>query len=894
MTFDQKFLLMGCAALVALPVLSYSSSTCLCGEAPERANDFFWENDVVGFRAYGPGDVHKWSGIDVFNKNCASNLVVHWLREPGCHGNWHLNCGGLGMDDYAVGPGRGVGGVSLRKDGQWLADYGNWTAYRVLTNCDARCAFELDYKLPIGGTMTLAISLEKGSALFREAVSFSPDTPLDGVEVGVGLDLNPARRHVGDVFVDEKRGIVSLFEKPHVDRDGKPVPGEEGLTMSAIRAVSGYATLADEPNGGKMLLTKPLKASDANGRSVLVVLAGAEWSETGRHPDAAAWHRSVAAPRAADIVIYAGEPKVWTKESLAFSGPWDLSNNGTIAIELENTSPEYEVRLCVDLTGQGASRCRTLMIPAGFKGTVDVDVCPKIAHPEVAARLKLMRTTPFMGGDRDKTYDAANVPSVTIAHHWSGASNGPNELVPQVIVRKVVAKDTSVRDWPAWYGMTAEEFFPFVDRYGQFRYRDWPRKVKSDDDLKTAVREETVDLAAHLSPAGWNEYGGWEKGPQLKATGRFRVEKIDGKWWFVDPKGRLWWSHGVVRVLPSSAVTPLDGREDYFADLPKDDASDPFGAFYHTYDELLKPYYEKRGWKRTYDFSAANLMRKYGSDWRATFADLSHRRLRSWGLNTIANSSDGDIRRMNRTPWIERLETRGPKCNEQQGDGWWHVPDPYHPEFRRYLRELLESRRAELTSPWCAGIFVDNEHSWCGISDKTVREYFKVIREEIKRLDPNLLYFGCRFAGSTESIVRICSEYSDVVSYNVYRFRLDQLKLPKGVDKPILIGEFHFGSTDDTGLFNPSLVQVAGQKKRAEAYVRYLDDALAHPNVVGTHWHQFSDQPLTGRFDGENFNVGFTDVCDIPYPEMRTALRDVGATLYERRLGTALKECACK
>ena len=146
------------------------ATTCLCGEAPERANDFFWENDRVGFRAYGPGDPHKWSGIDVFNKATTNNFVVHLLREPGKHGNWHKNVNGLGMDDYAVGPGRGVGGVAFRKDGKWLSDYGNWVAYRIHTNCEERCAFELDYKLPIGGTMTLGIGLVKGCSLFVEEV----------------------------------------------------------------------------------------------------------------------------------------------------------------------------------------------------------------------------------------------------------------------------------------------------------------------------------------------------------------------------------------------------------------------------------------------------------------------------------------------------------------------------------------------------------------------------------------------------------------------------------------------------------------------------------------------------------------------------------------------------
>ena len=184
------------------------ATTCLCGEAPERANDFFWENDRTGFRAYGPGDPHKWSGIDVFNKATTNNFVVHLLREPGKHGNWHKNVKGLGMDDYAVGPGRGVGGVALRKDGKWLPDYGDWVAYRILTNCEERCSFELDYKLPIGGTMTLGIALGKGSSFFSEVVTFSKDTPIEGVEVGLcrrgggmqeerGTDVQPIRAMQG-------------------------------------------------------------------------------------------------------------------------------------------------------------------------------------------------------------------------------------------------------------------------------------------------------------------------------------------------------------------------------------------------------------------------------------------------------------------------------------------------------------------------------------------------------------------------------------------------------------------------------------------------------------------------------------------------------------------------
>jgi len=271
--------------------LSPEFTTCLCGEAPERANDFFWENDRTGFRAYGPGDVHKWSGIDVFNKATTNNFVVHLLREPKKHGNWHKNVNGLGMDDYAVGPGRGVGGVALRKDGKWLPDYGNWTTCRVLTNSEERCSFELDYKLPIGGVMTLGIVMEKGSSFFTEAVTFSKNAPIEGVEVGVGLDLSAEREHTGDLVIDEENLIVSLFEKPH-DREG-----EEGSMMNAIFAVPGMGgvSLANGPEGANMIMTEPLKQPG----TALVVCAGADWTEAGRFRDAKAWHDYVRDEQAA-------------------------------------------------------------------------------------------------------------------------------------------------------------------------------------------------------------------------------------------------------------------------------------------------------------------------------------------------------------------------------------------------------------------------------------------------------------------------------------------------------------------------------------------------------------------------------------------------------------------
>ena len=64
----------------------------------------------------------------------------------------------------------------------------------------------------------------------------------------------------------------------------------------------------------------------------------------------------------------------------------------------------------------------------------------------------------------------------------------------------------------------------------------------------------------------------------------------------------------------------------------------------------------------------------------------------------------------------------------------------------------------------------------------------------------------------------------------------------------------------------PGLVQTASQAERGVAYSYYVEHAAEHPAIVGAHWYQWIDQPATGRRDGENYNIGWIDVTDRPYP----------------------------
>ena len=177
-----------------------------------------------------------------------------------------------------------------------------------------------------------------------------------------------------------------------------------------------------------------------------------------------------------------------------------------------------------------------------------------------------------------------------------------------------------------------------------------------------------------------------------------------------------------------------------------------------------------------------------------------------------------------------------------------------------------------------------NREDLLAFNRSLVRRYYKNIREAFDKYAPGVLYMGCRFAQTNSDVLSIGEQYCDVISYNIYSHNLKHYPFPEGFDKPVMVGEFHFGARD-VGMFHSSLIEVESQQERGKAYEDYVRSALEHPNFIGTHWHQFSDQATTGRFDGENFQVGFTDCCDKPYYETIRHIRAIGYKMYEIRSG---------
>jgi hypothetical protein len=617
-------------------------------------------------------------------------------------------------------------------------------------------------------------------------------------------------------------------------------------------------------------------------------------------------------------------------------GVWDWSACAGIEVAVFNPGKE-PVDVCVrvddDPSADGATHCNT--------GSASIP-------PKQPGTLQLR----FNTGDSDVFWGMRGVPV-----------RGPSGSGPVLNTKHITAFQVFLPRPPEPRTLILEEVrlfgkggsltdlvpLPFVDPFGQYKHADWPGKLKDEKEFKTRLEEEQRAMAAVPGLEGRDQYGGWAGGPQLQATGWFRTEKVDGKWWLVTPDGHLFFSDGI-DCVGTREQTFIDGRDGWFEWLP--DPNDPH--YKDLFDQVSGAHSMADGIGgkgRTFSFYRADLYRKYGDGWPAKWRESVYPRLRSWGFNTIGNWSQGDVLDHSPIPFVTSAGIGGQVRDLEGARGYWgRMKDVFDPSFAAAADAAAASVAKRYgDNPLCIGYFVDNELSWetvwggplasppdqpCrkalierlmakygsleklnaawGTNAKDwdglrapstptegskadleafvyefARRYFDTVNAALKKCAPHQLYLGCRFSGAPSPVARACADVADVVSYNIYQRQVACQKWSGANDlgKPIIIGEFHFGALD-RGMFHTGLVATEDQKDRAAHYIKYVESVADCPAFVGCHWFQYVDEPLTGRwFDGENYNIGFLDVTDTPYPELVHAAKKVHAEIYQRRYG---------
>lgn len=679
--------------------------------------------------------------------------------------------------------------------------------------------------------------------------------------------------------------------------------------------------------------------------------------------------------------------------------PWDLTSysDHNLAFDVQNLS-SISTQLYVALEdASGGRESRSISLPAGYEGVVYFPITGQEARQEAG----LWGVPEAWNSDdmkmvwRSKKKDQLDPNTI-----------GKIEFIGIGLLedRDLVVDNIRLRPNPSRPGDWLEGI---TDEFGQNSKVDFPLKVESEQQLRAIAQAELADIAKHSHMPDRSRFGGYKNGPKLGASGYFRVEKVNGKWWMVDPEGFLFFSHGPanvrmanmttatgidfsdesIRIRLSEEVTPEDsmGIVKISDDVRKtrfalSELRQKMFQWLPEYDDPLADHYSYRRETHigpvphgeTYSFYRANLERRYGEtspeSYIKKWEEVTLDRMNSWGFTSFGNWVDPAFYPNEQVPYFANGWIIGDfKTLQPLNARWSAMPDFYDPVFRERAVATISVIAEEVkASPWCIGIFVDNEKAWGELegsvearygvitdalsksvadspakvaftkhlrekyssvqklnnawssdfknwaefekgavfetySDAQVKDlsrmlemlgeqYFQVVTETLNDYLPDHLYMGARMAnwGMPPEIIKASVKYSDVLSFNIYEEGVQphHWKFLEEIDLPTVIGEFHIGTTKSSGLYNPGIVHAYDEADRARAYKTYMQSVLDNPYFVGAHWFQYMDEPLTGRtYDGENANIGFVNVADIPYPELIEAAKEVNENLYPGRYG---------
>jgi hypothetical protein len=472
-----------------------------------------------------------------------------------------------------------------------------------------------------------------------------------------------------------------------------------------------------------------------------------------------------------------------------------------------------------------------------------------------------------------------------------------------------------------------------ADKYGQWIYENWTGKVTSDAQLQQEYTDEANALAnVSLDLAKYDPYGGIKSGGLYTSTNYFRLQKIDNKWWFITPDGykfilkgvdtaSIWeWGYGT-SVKKADGITP----KQVFEELPDPVAYAPAYANDANGDRV--------------SFVVANVMKKYGTGYESKWEDITKKRLINWGFNAFSKWTKPkgvtfpyinvlqDPAGLKRIQWTydvfdplseSTIETALTAQLESAKNDRWLIGYTYDNEAGWTTDIVKEVLTYNSTSP-AKSAFVDflaprynnditavnqllgtSAASFAALKDTSInitkvpagdvseyiklasRTYFSTIKNVIKRHDTNHLFLGSSIVPTWRTSLdwdSAAMEFVDAFSVDNYSNDASWISRYEAYGKPLLNLEYTF-STSEHGL-SPvnaatSEASVAG---RGEAFESFVESETANPLFVGSGWFSYYDEAVTGRKDGENFNIGLLNQQDQPYTDMVNIMKTVNAGL---------------
>ncbi len=398
-------------------------------------------------------------------------------------------------------------------------------------------------------------------------------------------------------------------------------------------------------------------------------------------------------------------------------------------------------------------------------------------------------------------------------------------------------------------------------------------EANHDPDDKESVRvlSSLTDFTPSTSMPDLTKYGGWIDGGKYTATGFFRTEFIDGRWWFIDPLGYKYINMGVAETHP----------------------------------------------KKNTEIQAKGFEERYGTDenWAKQIAE----EFRSYGYNAVGPFSDYKISLNTETPLTQTV-FKGSFLQGFDNGGWQSkgLLEVFSPRFEEHCLAQAEKLCKDYAdNPYIVGWYTDNEPpasdsmlknallrdveymdnfydlavawKWLRLrhgEDATVDDitekdqmdwvefcydrYMKVVTESIRTYDKNHLIFGPKLDKNNRGMFRAVGRYADALGYDYYpnAFTPDRMVVNewyKWGGKPLMNAEWyakgHDAITEESDLTNIAGVgyEVSTQRDRGYYYQAFALSMLDSNVFIGWQWFKYLDNDpsdLTQDYSNLNANKG--------------------------------------
>ncbi|MEK5238762.1 beta-galactosidase [Paenibacillus sp. FSL L8-0470] len=482
------------------------------------------------------------------------------------------------------------------------------------------------------------------------------------------------------------------------------------------------------------------------------------------------------------------------------------------------------------------------------------------------------------------------------------------------------------------------DYHPYIDGLGQLKGRDWQGKTANQAELSERLHlERQLAAAADFSASGLGRYGGW-KGLAFQATGYFRTEFDGSNWWFADPDGYALFSTGMDCAGPASPMH-VTGMEHLIPQLPGRE-----GSYHEAWSQagqefsfgianLITTFGSE--WRSAWTELTEYRLRQWGFNTIGNWSDDGF--IKGSELPYVYPLSDfpateqtifRDFPDVFSREYEQNAEEFAKQLVPLRGDrrmiGYFMRNEPHwafvdslnltqlmlkspvrYVSKERFIQWLGEKYGTveQLNEAWAssyasfeqlytphdtaASDHPGREADYAQFNRMMIRRYVEIPARLCKQADPNHLNLGMRYAWvGSDDVLEGC-EWFDVFSLNCYQFAPDReqiMYISERLGKPVMIGEYHFGAADG-GMLAYGIRAVATREERGSAYRYYVEQAAAIPQLIGVHYFQWNDQPVLGRFDGENYGIGVVDVCNRPYEHFVQAAKQAHEQMYPVRTG---------